>query len=56
MSAPEPSGWWAISGEALMTALNRAHSGEDPDMVYMELYANSDIEDPKSLDTGDEDG
>lgn len=34
-------GWWAISGDAILTALRRAHAGEDPDIVYAELYANS---------------
>ena len=37
-------GWWAISGDALLSALKRAHDGEDPDLVYAELYANSDVE------------
>lgn len=37
-------GWWAISGDALLEALRRAHDGEDPDVVYAELYANSDHE------------
>lgn len=35
-------GWWAISGEALIEALRRASSGEDPDLLYAELYANTD--------------
>jgi len=37
-------GWWAIAGSELLAALRRAHSGEDPDLVYAELYANSDQE------------
>lgn len=45
-------GWWAISGEHLLSALRRAADGEDPDMLYAELYANSDIE-PQS---GEADG
>lgn len=36
-------GWWTISGAALLDALKRAHDGEDPDIVYAELYANSDV-------------
>jgi hypothetical protein len=35
-------GWWAISGASLLDALHRTHAGEDPDLVYTELYANSD--------------
>lgn len=38
-------GWWTISGEALLAALHRAKDGDDPDVVYAELYANSDHED-----------
>lgn len=34
-------GWWAISGDALMAALRRVAAGEDPDLIYAELYANS---------------
>jgi len=33
--------WWAISGDALLDALRRCANGEDPDLVYAELYANS---------------
>ena len=37
-------GWWAISGEALMYALRRVADGDDPDVVYAEMYANSEVE------------
>lgn len=36
-------GWWAISGTDLLDALRRVSAGEDPDVVYAELYANSDV-------------
>jgi hypothetical protein len=36
-----PLGWWAISGEAIIDGLRRAHDGENPDVLYAELYANS---------------
>ena len=36
-------GWWSISGEDLLALLRRAHAGEDPDLVYAEAYANSEI-------------
>ncbi len=39
-------GWWTISGAALLEALRRAHAGEDPDLVYAELYANSETDRP----------
>lgn len=37
-------GWWTISGDAFLEALIRAHSGEDPNMIYTEYYVNSNIE------------
>jgi hypothetical protein len=37
-------GWWVISGEALLDLLRRAHEGEDPELLYVEEYANADIE------------
>lgn len=42
--------WWTISGAALLAALRRAHEGEDPDMVYAELFANSTVERPADDD------
>lgn len=33
--------WWVIHGEELLAALRRVAAGEDPDMVYAELYANT---------------
>lgn len=41
MSEIDPLGWWAIAGTELLAALHRAHNGDDPDIVYAELYANS---------------
>lgn len=38
--------WWTIQGHALRAALRRAHEGEDPELVYAELYANSEVEKP----------
>lgn len=37
-------GWWAISGSELLAALRRVSQGEDPDMAYAELYANTSTE------------
>ena len=37
-------GWWVLSGEAVLDALRRVRAGEDPDLVYAELYANSEHE------------
>jgi hypothetical protein len=35
-------GWWAISGEDLMALLRRVEAGENPNAVYLEVYANSE--------------
>lgn len=37
-------GWWCISGATILDALRRAHNGEDPDLIYLELYGNSVVE------------
>ena len=42
--APEDQ-WWCINGGDLMAALKSAHAGTDPDLVYLELFANSEAED-----------
>ena len=39
-------GWWSISGDDLFDMLVRASRGEDPEMIYMEAYANSEVEKP----------
>jgi hypothetical protein len=45
VTAPEqrPSrlGWWTIYGGDLLAALRRVQGGDDPDLVYAELYANT---------------
>lgn len=56
-SRPPAEQWWTINGAELLAALQRAHDGDLPDVVYLELLANSDggtdygMED----DQGDED-
>lgn len=37
---PEP--WWSINGEVLLDALRRANQGENADLLYAELYANTE--------------
>lgn len=32
---------WVLTEEEVMVLLRRAHAGEDPEQVYMEIYANS---------------
>lgn len=37
--------WWTINGQVILDALVRAHLGDDPETVYLELFANSEIGD-----------
>jgi hypothetical protein len=39
-----PLGWWAISGDDLLAMLREVAAGGDPDLVYVEHYANSEHE------------
>ena len=46
MSARPPAEqWWTINGADLMAALQKAHDGDLPGVVYLELIANSESED-----------
>lgn len=47
---PENMGWWTIHGSTLLSALHAVHQGGHPDIVYAELYANSDICTPDAED------
>lgn len=35
--------WWVLSDTAFISALRRAYCGEDPDLLFMEYLANSDV-------------
>lgn len=48
-------GWWSISDDALMDSLNRCWLGEEPYLVYAELYANSEIVSAASAHSAEED-
>lgn len=37
-------GWHVIHGEDLLSAMRRTAAGEDPDHVYVELWANAEHE------------
>jgi hypothetical protein len=37
-------GWHVISAQDLLTALRRCADGENPDLVYAELWANAEHE------------
>lgn len=34
--------WWTIHGDDFFDALVRCWEGEDPEMVYLEYYVNSE--------------
>jgi hypothetical protein len=36
--------WWTMHGEDFLKALQRAATGEDPELVYLEFYVNSEGE------------
>lgn len=36
--------WWCICEEDILAALRRVEAGENPDLVYAELYVNSEHE------------
>ena len=53
---PGDLGWWCISGESLLGALRQVADGDNPDIVYAELVANSDHQTvPDPLDEDDDD-
>lgn len=45
MSSPLADQWWVINGDDLLDHLRRAKAGEDPDLLYLELAANSTSDD-----------
>lgn len=47
-------GWWIIHGDNLMTALHLVAQGDDPDLVYAEMYANAEIDDQRETDASEE--
>lgn len=36
--------WWVVNADELRAALHRAHNGTDPEVVFIELYANTTTE------------
>jgi hypothetical protein len=42
MNKRDPDGpWWTISERDFLKALRRVADGEDPDLVYADIYVNS---------------
>jgi hypothetical protein len=39
-------GWWTLAGEDFLAALRAVADGELPDIVYAEMYANSEHQQP----------
>ena len=46
-------GWWIIHGDNLLTALHMVAQGDDPDLVYAELFATAEIDDQR-IDNAEE--
>lgn len=44
MTRATPLGWHVISGERLLEVLRRAAAGEEPDILFAEMWANADHE------------
>lgn len=42
-ASDEPT-WWTIRSDYLLEMMYRCAGGESVDLVYMEMYANSDYE------------
>ncbi len=38
---PPSEQWWTINGEDMLDAMRRCHQGDEPEIVYLELIANS---------------
>lgn len=59
MEKREPAkdlGWHTMSGEFLLHIMRRCYEGEDPDLVFAEIYANAEREpsSPKPYDQEEE--
>lgn len=37
--------YWVVENTMLKSLLERAHKGEDPELLCLELYANSEVAD-----------
>lgn len=42
---PPAEQWWTINGQVLLDSLRRVLIGDEPDVIYLELCANSDATD-----------
>lgn len=43
MSDPKDQ-WWVINGAELLHGLERAAAGEEPSLLYLEFYANTNAD------------
>lgn len=48
--ADSHNAWWSIHSSIIQQMLRRAHQGEDPELLYIELIANSDSEPVENSD------
>jgi len=42
--------WWAINGQVILDAMHRCYEGEDPELMYLELIANSETDEVEETD------
>lgn len=47
----EGLGWWQVEGAEILAALHAVAAGEDPSLVFAELYANT-----SSIEVGEDEG
>lgn len=41
----DPAGqWWTINGRTLLDAIRQPHTGDQPDLIYLELITNNTTE------------
>lgn len=50
----EGLGWWHVEGAEVLASLHAVAAGEDPSLVFAELYANSGTFEPDTADTEDD--
>lgn len=48
-SDPPRTSWVVIDSDSLLEMLRRCHAGEQPDLVFLESYANADVADVSAI-------
>ena len=42
--------WWVISSDSFREAMQRAHNGEDPQLLYVEYWVHSEHHDTQGTE------